>query len=635
MALLLALTGLCYWPGLSGPFLLDDRINLAPLGLFGEIESLRDLGRYALNGATSPIGRPLTLLTFAANAQDWPADPWWFKFTSLGLHLVNGMLVFWLARLLARRAGLVAGAAAAAALGAAGLWLLHPIQISSVLYISQRMTVLATLFVLAALIVYVHGRELGAVHPKTGLWLQSTAIGAGLLLSLLSKETGILLPLFVLVLEATLLHPQMGLARPYRWRAWSAVFLWLPLLAVTLYLLRDWRLFVDGGWAGIPLLETWMTQARVLWQYLGFVFLPFLHFPGLFDDDFVASSGLLEPVTTLAAVCAVIALLAAAWRLRARAPVLAFGVLWFFAGHALESSFVGLEPVFEYRNYLALLGPAFAVAWLPVRYLRPVPLGAIVLVLAGAGLAWQTTQAAAVWGDERALAVAWAGRHPASLRAQHFLIRLHVEEGRYRQALALAKKSEAHHPDDLWAELDLLRVRCDLGILRPGDLREALQDAARTDYRNAVFDVLRNLESYAKARICPPLDRQALIGLLATLTTNPHYAHDFAQHQLQYRRAVLLSEIPRTQAAVRAADLALAVTADPNVAYNAARWLLQAGQPRRALDYIEQARAAAKPDSWIDRWFGSRQVRGHDERAFRALEAKARQALLSASQDDG
>ncbi len=46
---------------------------------------------------------------------------------------------------------------------------------------------------------------------------------------------------------------------------------------------------------------------------------------------------------------------------RKKWPLFAFAVLWFFAGHALESTFLPLEYFFEHRNYLPLLGPIFAL----------------------------------------------------------------------------------------------------------------------------------------------------------------------------------------------------------------------------------------------------------------------------------
>ena len=77
--------------------------------------------------------------------------------------------------------------------------------------------------------------------------------------------------------------------------------------------------------------------------------------------------------------------------LRTRAPVLAFGILWFFAGHVLESTLLGLEIYFEHRNYLPSIGLIFSavfytwrsISYIKIRILKPL---AVLLALAWAAL---------------------------------------------------------------------------------------------------------------------------------------------------------------------------------------------------------------------------------------------------------
>ena len=112
----------------------------------------------------------------------------------------NGALIFLLAlRLFAslqrspdwRKPLLAAGVLAAA-------WLLHPIQLLPVLHVVQRMTSLSAFFLLVALLCHLRGRASGG---WSGLaWL---CLGWGVFwpLSFLSKETGLLFPVFVLAWE--------------------------------------------------------------------------------------------------------------------------------------------------------------------------------------------------------------------------------------------------------------------------------------------------------------------------------------------------------------------------------------------------------------------------------------------------
>jgi protein O-mannosyl-transferase len=78
----------------------------------------------------------------------------------------------------------------------------------------------------------------------------------------------------------------------------------------------------------------------------------------------------------------------------------AFGILFFFAGHRLESTLIPLEPAFENRNYLPSLGLILAAADLigsatgTLARFRPViaALGLLALFSLGLARSW-------VWGD--------------------------------------------------------------------------------------------------------------------------------------------------------------------------------------------------------------------------------------------
>src|SRR5690606_10094951 len=107
-------------------------------------------------------GRPLASLTFALNhyfAGGFETS--FFKATNVAIHFINAWLVYGLAAVLLATPALATARhhrhfiAALAAL----LWAAHPLQLTGVLYVVQRMTSLAALFTLAGLLIYVHGRN--------------------------------------------------------------------------------------------------------------------------------------------------------------------------------------------------------------------------------------------------------------------------------------------------------------------------------------------------------------------------------------------------------------------------------------------------------------------------------------------
>jgi tetratricopeptide (TPR) repeat protein len=363
-----------YSPGTSGTFLFDDFVNLNALGATGPVDTWPTFWRYITSGTADPTGRPLTLLTFLLDAQDWPANPYSFKCTNLILHVINGALL----ALLLRRLGLGTFKDAAkhrielAAILGAGIWLLHPLFVSTTLYIVQREAMLPATFTLLGLLAWLHSRD-AITKGKNCRGLAWIALGLGgcTVLGVLSKANGILLPALALVVEYVLLRStssqghSITLVEQQRRRTYSRsmwLFGWLPTAIVGGYLLEQ-------GWSGftrgISSVRPWtlgqrlLTEPRVLLDYLELLWLPRPFTPGLFNDHIQASTSWWSPATTLPAILAVFGLIIGAWLLRRRWPALAVAILFYFVGQSLESSTVALELYFEHRNYL----PAMLMFW--------------------------------------------------------------------------------------------------------------------------------------------------------------------------------------------------------------------------------------------------------------------------------
>ncbi|MGL1834652.1 hypothetical protein ACKVEX_13735, partial [Rhodocyclaceae bacterium SMB388] len=198
-----ALAWLVYRPGLAGTFLFDDWSNLRLLGDFGQIDNLESLKLYLLSGFAGPTGRPVAMLSFLLDARDWPADPRPFKQTNVLIHLLNGLVLFALLRLLARALGKPPATAAWAAMFAAAIWLLHPLWISTTLYAVQRMTQLSALFMLLGMAFYVQTRLRHGPVANARLIAQSAAaLGICGMLAVFSKENGALLAPLLLITDA-------------------------------------------------------------------------------------------------------------------------------------------------------------------------------------------------------------------------------------------------------------------------------------------------------------------------------------------------------------------------------------------------------------------------------------------------
>lgn len=423
---LILLTTLVYWPGLSGDFLFDDFPNIItnPLVHLQSLD-LVSLRRAALGYQPGEIGRPLATLSFAANWYLGGKDAWGYKVTSLGVHLFNAWLIFLLARRLLSLATAVPWSRWAP-FAIALFWAVHPLQVSSVLYIVQRMETLSLTFVLLGLLAYLRGR-VRQIEGQRGLpWLVAAVVLS--LLGLLSKETAILFPAYFLALELTILSfASASASTAKRLRGAYGAGAALAVLLFAFVVLPHYT--ATGYFDGRNF--TWdqrlLTQLRVLPMYLGQMLLPLPGTMTFYYDEIAVSQGWLSPATTLLGGLLLAVLLASAIWLRRRMPLYALGVFWFFAAHILTSNVIPLELAFEHRNYFALLGIALALADLlhhiPVSNERLKPLIATVMIV---GLGLLACIRSAVWGDPFTLALDLVQRNPQSARASSDLATLYV-----------------------------------------------------------------------------------------------------------------------------------------------------------------------------------------------------------------
>ncbi len=491
LLLVLAVTVLVYFPGLRGPFVFDDWVNLLQQP---ELQitsfSFESLIRAMTGNTSGPLGRPIAMLSFALNYYFSEFDSFGYKVTNLAIHGVCGVLVLLLTHRLLTRLQIYTGRILFdtpglrwLSLAVASLWLLHPLNVTSVLYTVQRMNSLATLFMLAGLLLYIYGREHVLTGQRRGLFICTLSIPVFTLFAIFSKETGVLLPVYAILIELVFyrLAAAPEIAKPFRMLWWALiaapVVLGLTIIAFDPY---RWLSLNSYYFYDFTLGERLLTETRVLWFYLRLILLPDFREMGLYHDDIAISRSLLDPWTTLPAVLGIAGLLIGGVALRRRQPLLAFGMLWFLAGHSLESTVVPLEIAHDHRNYLPLWGILLATAWYIARHyeglttrpvLRPVILGSLVIMM---GLI--TYAQANFWKSEWSLFNHDVLNHPRSAKTRTSLglaLHEHRQDQLAHEQLVIAANLRpvdtstivrlAHHhylwkkiiPNDLLAEMEL------------------------------------------------------------------------------------------------------------------------------------------------------------------------------------
>ena len=531
---LAALAVVAYLPGLSGPFVFDDFPNFV-LPLQDATLDWDSLRGFVLSGQSGPLGRPLSLLSFALNYLAGGLSPFGYKATNLAIHVLNGWLVHALVRALLRhlpqipaaRHGTVSAVVTA-------LWLLHPAQLSSVLYVVQRMTSLSSTFVLLGALAYLRGRSAQLETGRLAVWSLGILVPLCLLAATLAKESGVLLVAYLTALEVSLLRFRTRTPAQARVLALFYLgFLIAPLLLLAGFLFaRPGLLQGEELLRGFTLQERVLTEARVLWFYLRVLLLPAISDLGLYHDDFVLSTGLLAPGTTLPAVLGWVLTLAAALLGRERWPLLALAVTWYLAGHALESTVLLLQPVQLHRNYLAMLGPllalvVFAHRWAGASSRRGLEALFLIWALTLAGV---TAVRAGQWRSALDVATFEVLHHPGSPRANYDAARVLTE-------IALAGKhpellDEAHRYFRRAAELDPNDVGALLAIWTSSAAPLPESDYRELTYRlraRALFgpDVayLRNWVNCRKLTACV-LRPQEVLPVFDAILRHPALAAD-------------------------------------------------------------------------------------------------------------
>ena len=443
LSLLLLLTAVFYFPGLAGPFLFDDGPALSSNPYLRIDGSQFEQWRVAIfSSASGPLQRPLAMWSFAVNqVAAGELATWPVKLVNLLVHLCCGGLVYVFAKMvMARVAPDMRGQSHQhVALLATALWLLAPLHVSTVLYAVQRMAQFAALFSLFGLCLFMHRRSQWAERGAsvgdllaTGLWLLLLV-----LLAALSKENGLLLLWLLPVLEVTLFRGRWAGSdnRLVLWLGWLGVV--APLILLLTATLAVPELITDR-YAGreFTLQERLLTQLRLLWQYVGWLLLPNINTMGFQHDDIALSSAWYQPWTTLLSAIAWMVMGALSWLMRRRLPLLGFALLFYWVGHAMESSVWPLEMVYEHRSYLPSVGVYILVAALLCGLLRrqqrvrpAIPLFALLAVVSI--LLLLRVQ---IWSDPLRLTTVNVRNHPESSRSHYFVAEAWLQK--YRDALA-------------------------------------------------------------------------------------------------------------------------------------------------------------------------------------------------------
>ncbi|MBZ5617632.1 MAG: tetratricopeptide repeat protein [Acidobacteriia bacterium] len=395
--------------------------------------------------------RPLTYLTFWLNYQVGGRDPLGYHVLNLALHLGVVILAYeCLRRLLPARAALIAAA----------IFAVHPIQAEAVNYIWARSIVLATLLALASLLAWIEGRSWVAVAWFAAALLAKEEVAAfPLVLLLLRWSEGDNAPSDSATVNESvgrrkrLPHPNTRLSRlPIA----SMLLLSLAAGGRAIYATAVTPGAPAGLQAGISPWHYLLAQGPVILRYLRLLMLPW---------GFTIDPDIRIPATWIG-IAAWIAILGAIFLAVRRRSAWS---IWLAAGFLLlipsSSLFPAADLAADRRMYLPLLGFAAAAGLLLERLNVP----AIALVPV-AGFALVSFGQTAMWMDDASLWRNAAAHAPDKVRPKIQLARA-LPAAAALEVLAEARNLAPHDPS----------VAAETGktLLSEGQTEAALQEFGR------------------------------------------------------------------------------------------------------------------------------------------------------------
>ena len=450
------------------------------------IRNLKDFPLF-LKGISSYVGLPrvLTMLSFAVNYHFHRFDLWGYHLVNLMLHVLCGILVFFLARALfsfelGQEADKEKMKTNLLSFLSALIFVSHPLQVNTVTYIVQRNEGLATFFYLLCLLLFISG-SLKRGRARILFYLGA---GGSFLCSIFSKETGFTVPLTVILFDFIFIcrgkKERLGRLRVY-------LPLFFLLAVYMLFFLRGGVLHLLLGQSKGGSITPWrylLTQFNVIIQYFKLMILPFPHWLNV-DHDFPLSGSLFE-YPTLLSFCSLLLLICLAVYLIDKKRLISFSIFFFFVVLAPSSSVIPLwDFMVEYRLYLPLLSYSLIIAagfgYLYQFLTRYCPKKTALRIVSGTSIllvclySIVTIERNHVFKDELALWTDAATKSPQKMRAHHNLGKAYFEKGQIDQAIregeiAFRLSATADRKENVKFVLNLLGG----GYFVKGDLDRAL-----------------------------------------------------------------------------------------------------------------------------------------------------------------
>jgi len=557
---------LAYYPALRAGFVWDDDDHLL------ENHNVRNATPLDiwLRPTPHPQYFPLTWTTFWVEHRLWGFNPAGYHAVNILLHGLNAILLWVLLRFL-RLPG---------AMLAAAFFALHPIEVESVAWVTERKNVLVGFFTLLSVNCYARFRrwDVAGVDPETnGRPVFFVSAFIFFVLALFSKTSVVALPFVLLALT------WWRKSRLQAVDGWTVLPMVSAALALALLTLR-FEFPESGGadgtaWTLGPLTR-WQGAGRAFWFYLGKLLVP-LNLTFVYPHWAIPNGFSWNVLFPLAAGLLYLGLWCFSSRI-GRGPLAGMLVYGLLIGPLLglvSYYYQRYSFVADHHQYLAGIPILTMLVQVLTRATAQWPArGRVALaMLPLALLALLTWRQAGIYHDAETLWRDTLKKNPACWMAHNNLGGILKQRGRLAEAEAhfrAAIQANPHHPEALY-NLGNLCVMRDDPAQAVGYYRRAIQ--AAPGYWQAFF-------SLANAEMLLQQNEDALQHYLAVINLKPDF------FDARWNRILLLNQIRRPLEAMDECRQALTLFPESDrVPYQMGLMLVAAGHRAQAIPYFEKS----------------------------------------------
>ncbi|MGK0298459.1 MAG: tetratricopeptide (TPR) repeat protein [Gammaproteobacteria bacterium] len=526
VVVLLLLCIICYSNSINAPFVFDDYPNIVD-NEWVHVDELKLENLHRAGFKSLMPSRPLANISFALNYYFDELNVKNYHLVNITIHFINGFLVYLFSMIIfgqmtikKHSTGIQLNSTEIVmmSLFAAAIFVSHPVQIQSVTYIVQRMNSLATMFYLTSLMFYLKGRISTQVIKRCLLYAICLASFA---LALACKEISATLPAAILLLE-WFLFQDAQVTNFKKNTVLIAIMVTVIGIASIYFLGGDpvERILSDYRIRNFTIGERLLTEGRVIIFYISLLFLPFPSRLNLLHN-FEISHSLLMPISTIFAILFLVLIVIYSITIARRHRLLLFCTLWFFLHLLIESSFIGLEIIFEHRLYLPMVGFSLAISYfLFYIFKTQFEFRNFVIIVLITLLSVGTYQRNLIWADSNKLWSDVIEKNSDSYRGYYSLANDYLEKGLLNEAITHYQKAIEIKPNYAKAYNNL-----GIALKTHGNLGSAVQQ-----YSLAIFFNPEDSKTYYNIAIA--LDelgdvQRAVTEYKNAISKNPEYTQAY------------------------------------------------------------------------------------------------------------